>query len=133
MREPSSIKPYSPGMRARWRARVSESRQQRLLSMRTRQKLAASLRRAATCRPVQSRHAVLLHDRVALVRDQLLEIALLLERDGNLDGSWILDVHRLVTDGCESPLYNREVHISELWAALYYLLEPQQVDALPLD
>jgi hypothetical protein len=133
MREPPSIEHSSPGTLARWRRRVSENKRRRLLRMSNRQRLAASLRQAATCRPIRSRHTVLLHDRVALVRDQLLELALMLEHGGNLDGSWVLAVHRLLTDGCESPLYNPDVHISELRATLYYLLEARRIQAVPLD
>lgn len=32
-----------------------------------------------------------------------------------------LALHRLLTDGCASPLYNCEVHPSELRATLYYV------------
>ena len=114
-------------MLARWRARATEHKRQRLLSMRARQRLAANVRRAANCGPIQSRHAVLLRDRVAVVRDQLLELANMLEQGGDVDGSWMADVHRLVTDGCGSPLYNRDVHVSELQATLYYLLDARKI------
>ena len=33
----------------------------------------------------------------------------------------MLETHKLLTDGCDSPLYNRDIHVSELWATLYYL------------
>ena len=127
MYEPRSIELPSLGMLARWRARASEHKRQRLLSMRTRQRLAASVRRAVNCGPIGSRHAVLLHDRVAVVKDELLELAHMLEHGGDVDGSWMLDVHRLITDGCESPLYNRDVHVSELQATLYYLLDARKI------
>ena len=127
MYEPRSIELSSLGSLARWRARASERKRQRLLSMRTRHRLAASVRRAANCGPIQSRHAVLLHDRVAVVKDQLLELAYMLEQCGDVDCSWMLDVHRLVADGCGSPLYNRDVHVSELRATLYYLLDAQKI------
>jgi hypothetical protein len=92
-----------------------------LLSRRTRRRLAASARRAATCGPRASRHSVLLTDRAAAVKEELLEIALMLEYADDLDASWIRETHKLLTDGCDSPLYNRDVHHSELWATLYYL------------
>jgi hypothetical protein len=63
----------------------------------------------------------LLTDRVAAVRDELLEVALIVEHRDDLDPSRMAALHRLLTDGCESPLYNRDVHISELRATLYYL------------
>lgn len=96
-------------------------KERRLLSPRTRRRLAVSARRAATPISKPSRYTVLLHDRAAAVREQLLEIALILESGDDLDASWMLETHKLLTDGCDSPLYNREIHVSELWATLYYL------------
>jgi hypothetical protein len=96
-------------------------KRRRLLGRRTRRRLAASARRAATCGPRQSRHTILLHDRAAAVKDELLEIARLLEYAGDLDAWWISETHKLLTDGTGSPLYNRDIHLSELWATLYYL------------
>jgi hypothetical protein len=115
-----------PGVVARWRALSARRRQRRLVSARTRRSLAASARRAATSAPVRSRHTVLLVDRAAAVRDELLELALILEHADHRDASWVFAIRKLLTDGCESPLYNRDVHMSELRAALYYLRrEPQ--------
>ena len=96
-------------------------KQRRLLSRRTRRRLAASARRAASCGPRPSRHTVLLHDRAAAVKQELLEIALILQYDDHLDASWMSETHKLLTDGCDSPLYNRDIHISELQATLHYL------------
>jgi hypothetical protein len=96
-------------------------KQRRLLSRRTRRRLAAGARRAATCGPRPSRHTLLLHDRAAAVKEELLEIALILEHADDLEASWVFETHKLLTDGCESPLYNRDIHVSELWATLYYL------------
>ena len=42
-----------------------------------------------------------------------------------------LAIRKLLTDGCESPLYNRDIHMSELRAALYYLRRDPQVRAQP--
>ena len=133
MGKSSSSEHAGLGRLARWRARAAERKSQRLLSRRKRRTLAGSLRRAATCGSIQSAHTVLLQDRVATVRDELLEVALILERDDALDASWVFAIHKLLTDGCESPLYNRDIHISELRATLYYLrgghpLQPAAVD-----
>jgi hypothetical protein len=92
-----------------------------LLGRRTRRRLAASARRAATCGPRPSRYTVLLHDRAAAAKEELLEIALALEYAGDLDASWISETRKLLTDGCGSPLYNPDIHVSELWATLYHL------------
>lgn len=129
--DPNSEQPRF-GAWARWRARAAERKQQRLLSRRQRRKLAVSVRRAATCDSARSRHAVFLPDRAAAVRDELLEIALILEHDDDLDATWVLAIHKLLTDGCESPLYNRDIHVSELRATLYYLRGERRVESAPL-
>jgi hypothetical protein len=71
----------------------------------------------------------LLQDRAAAVRDELLEIALMLEHADPIDASWVSAIHKLLTDGCESPLYNRDIHISELRATLYYLRGAHQMQS----
>jgi hypothetical protein len=45
----------------------------------------------------------------------------------------VADVDKLLGDGCESPLYNRDIHISEPPAALYYLHGEQQIQPVRLD
>jgi hypothetical protein len=130
MRKP--LRHDHPGPLARWRARAAQRRGQRLLADRERRRLASSLRRAASCVSTPSRHTVLLPDRAAAVRDELLELALILEHSGDLDASWVSAVHKLLTDGCESPLYNSEIHISELRATLYYLRNAHRVQPASL-
>ncbi|MBV8221566.1 MAG: hypothetical protein JO325_24130, partial [Solirubrobacterales bacterium] len=63
----------------------------------------------------------MLHNRAAAVKAELLGLALTLERADDLDVSWLSETHKLLTNGCDSPLYNPDIHISELWATLYYL------------
>jgi hypothetical protein len=70
---------------------------------------------------VRRRHELLLYDRVALVRPELLEIADQVDDDVWLDPDGTAELLRLLRDGCASPLYNREVHPSELLAAVYYM------------
>lgn len=108
---------------ARWRDRATERRQRRLVSARSRRRIVASLRRAARYGPEHRRFSVVLVDRVAMVRAQLLELAGLLEVSRNPHPSWVTEIHDLVTDGCGSPLLNSHVHISELLATLWYLRE----------
>jgi hypothetical protein len=31
------------------------------------------------------------------------------------------ELHSLLADGCDSPLYNSEIHVSELRATLYWV------------
>jgi hypothetical protein len=87
--------------------------------------LLKSLRKLADRRPprdaVRRRFEVLLLDRVAPVRSDLLEIAALLENVPEPDAECVAALHRLLTDGCESPLYNPDVHPSELRATLFYV------------
>ena len=97
----------------------------RRVSIRTRRRLVSSLRRVANHRPprnaAQRRFEVILHDRVSPVREELLEIAGLLERVPEPDPGCVTALRALLTNGCESPLYNRDVHPSELLATLYYV------------
>jgi hypothetical protein len=83
------------------------------------------LRRLATSGPARDaarrRFELLLHTRVAAVRTDLLEIAALLERAIEPDPWCVSALQHLLTDGCESPLYNPAVHPSELRATLYYV------------
>ena len=128
----SSVHP-PPSALVRWRAYVAGRKEKRLLSVRKRRSLAASLRRAATCKSTESRRTVLLLDRAAAVRDELLELASVLERADDLDVSWVLAIHKLLTDGCGSPLYNRDIHILELRATVYYLRGGREIQPVPLD
>jgi hypothetical protein len=133
MRNRSTVEHTKSAILPRWRARLSERKRRRLVSMRKRRLLARSMRRVADCTPTNSRHVLLLQDRVASVRHELRDLALMLEHADTLDASSVLAVHNLLTDGCESPLYNRDVHISELWATLYYLRGRRHVEAVSVD
>ena len=106
---------------ASWTGPAKRSRK---VSARKRHALVRWLRRAAahtTDRgPRRRRFVVLLPDRVAAVRGDLLEVADLLETTAAPDPACVADLYRLLSDGCESPLYNPDVHVSELTATLYY-------------
>jgi hypothetical protein len=65
-------------------------------------------------------HDVLLRYRAAAVRVELLEIAALLEQTRDPDPACVKAVRELVANG-DSPLYHPGVHVSELYAALYYI------------
>jgi hypothetical protein len=112
-----------PAVVARWRARATERRRSRLVSARNRRRLVGSLRRAASYGPERRRPSVVLVDRVEMVGAQLLELADLLQASYDPDPSWVAEIQDLVTDGCGSPLFNSNVHISELLATLWYLRE----------
>jgi hypothetical protein len=95
------------------------------MTARNRRTLARRLRltaRLATDRDtIRRRHDVLLHYRAAAVRTDLLEIAALLEDARNPDPACIAALHNLLANGCDSPLYNAHIHLSELRATLDYI------------
>jgi hypothetical protein len=104
---------------------------------RTRQKIIRALRRAAaraaTPPPPGRFRVVLLHDRLAPVREELLDLAARLERATDPDPEAVNALWRLLTDGCGSPLYNRSIHPSELAATLYYAKQRLGVDSSACD
>jgi hypothetical protein len=118
----------------RWRRRCTERKRGRPLSPRKRRMLARWLRRtvnrAVDPHPVRRRRELLLSDRVAAVRGELLKIAGLLERAKDPDPRCVAELHGLLSDGCESPLYNPDVHVSELHATLYYVRSGLATSAL---
>jgi hypothetical protein len=83
--------------------------------------LRRTAKRAARRDPLDRRREALLCDRVRSVRDQLLAIASLLEHSTDPDPRPVAELHKLLRDGCESPLYNPDIHESELRATLHYL------------
>ena len=84
------------------------------------QQLRRTADRAHDSHPIRRRREPLLHYRATAVRTDLLEIAAVLERVQTPDPTSIATLHKLLTDGRDSPLYNREIHISELHATLDY-------------
>jgi hypothetical protein len=59
-----------------------------------------------------------MHYRAAAVRADLLEIAAALERTPTPDPACIATLHKLLSNGCNSPLYNPRIPMSELHATL---------------
>ena len=107
----------------RWLQRTAELKRARLVCRRKRRRLARQLRGTvsdADERALRPGPEVLLHHRASAVRVELLEIASLLERADDPDPDCRKDIHMLLGDG-DSPLYHPGVHISELFATLYYV------------
>ncbi len=104
---------------------VGGRRAGRVPSDRQARALVRQLRRVARSRPdrdpVRRRYVLYQHHRVDAVRSELLELAALLEQAHDIDPETLADVRRLVTSGCDSPLYNPDLHPSEMVAALYFL------------
>ena len=71
--------------------------------------------------PIARRRQTLLHHRVGAVRSELLEIAAALEHNLDPNPTSLIGLHQLLANGCDSPLYNPDIHISELRATLHYL------------
>jgi hypothetical protein len=90
-----------------------------------RRRLARQLRRAARsgpeADPIRRRYTYLLPDRVSATRAQLLEFADLIERSPSVDPHCLAELRTLLTSGCDSPLCNEDIHVSELHARLYFL------------
>jgi hypothetical protein len=57
----------------------------------------------------------------AAVRTDLLEIATILEHTHNPDPARVGALRDLLSNGYDSPLYNADIHISELHATLDYV------------
>ncbi len=114
-----------PGTVERLRSRHAARRQARLIGAHNRRVIARWLRRTANRaprpRPLTRIPEPLLHYRVAAVRRDLLEIAATLEQANNPDPACVAALHDLLADGCDSPLYNTDIHISELYATLDYV------------
>jgi hypothetical protein len=104
--------------------RRSGRRGPRPVSARRRRRLARWLRRTASRAldpdPRQPQSRLLLRDRAAAVCGDLLEIADSLERTDDPDRQAVEALLELLRNGCNSPLYNANVHESELRATLYY-------------
>jgi hypothetical protein len=109
----------------RWQARRAEHKQARLTSARNRRILAKWLRRTANRtphpRPLTRTPEPLLHYRVSAVRADLLEIAANLEHTQRPDPARVTALRELLANGCDSPLYNADIHISELYSTLDYV------------
>jgi hypothetical protein len=112
------------GILARYRERKAAPKRTRLLSTRNRRTLAKWLRRTAKHtqqpHPLARRREPLLHYRVAAVRNDLLEIAAMLENAPDPDPASVTELQELLANGCDSPLYNPDIHVSELRATLHY-------------
>jgi hypothetical protein len=83
--------------------------------------LRGTVARATGSSRLVCRSGLLLCDRVVAVQAELLEIAELLERAERPDVEAVTAVRRLLVDGLQSPLFNRDVHPSELLATLYFV------------
>jgi hypothetical protein len=108
-----------------YRERKAARKRARLTSSRHRRAIARWLRRTARHsrepHPLARRRETLLNYRVAVVRAELLEIAAIVEHAPDLDPACIGELHELLANGCDSPLYNPDIHISELQATLHHI------------
>jgi hypothetical protein len=112
------------GILPRYCERTAAPNRTRLFSTRNPKTLAKWLRRTAKHTqqpdPLARRRETLLHYRVAAVRDELLQLAAMLEHAHEPDLASVTELHQLLANGCDSPLYNPDIHVSELHATLHY-------------
>jgi hypothetical protein len=116
--------PAPPGSGSRLRQRRAARRREKLVGARNRRALVDSLRivaRTGAGRGVR-RHELLLVDRAAAVRTTVLHIAAVLDQSRAPDPEACSELEKLLRNGCASPLYNRDVHVSELFATLDFVV-----------
>jgi hypothetical protein len=101
------------GVRGRW----SEYRAQRKRRVLV-QWLRRTANRALDTDPIRRDREALLHYRAAAVRADLLEIAAILERTQTPNPAYVATLNELLSNGCDSPLYNPRIPVSELHASL---------------
>ncbi len=104
------------GILERWRQHRAEHQRRVIV-----QWLRRTANRTDEPHPIARRRQALLHYRAAAVRTELLEIAATLEHTHNPDPDCIAALHDLLANGCDSPLYNSDIHVSELRATLHYV------------
>lgn len=107
----------SPAGRARTPRRAVTGRQRRTL--------ARWLRRTA-CHfdhddPICGQPGPVLSEKVQAVRDDLLELADLLEQIEHPDPGAMAELRMVLSDGRSSPLLNADLHHSELVTSLFYI------------
>jgi hypothetical protein len=106
----------SHGAREWWRQRRAEHRRRVIVHW-----LRRTANRADEPDPIVRRRQPLLHYRAAAVRTELVEITAALERAQNPDPASVATLRELLADGCNSPLYNPDIHVSELHATLHHV------------
>lgn len=74
--------------------------------------------RARDTDPIRQHREALLHYRAAAVRADLLEIAALLERTQTPNPACLATLNELLSNGCDSPLYNTRIPVAELHTTL---------------
>jgi hypothetical protein len=104
------------GVLERWRQHRAE-RERRMIV----QWLRRTANRTDEPHPIARRRQALLHFRAAAVRTEPLEIAATLEHTQHPDPACMAALHELLANGCDSPLYNPDIHVSELHATLHYV------------
>jgi hypothetical protein len=116
MASPDILSPRPPRSQSRRRTRA--------IRHRNRKRIARWLRRTAAhtqqSHPLVRRRETLLPYRVAAVRTELFDLAAMVERALDPDPAAVTALNNLLANGCDSPLYNADIHISELRATLYY-------------
>jgi hypothetical protein len=82
------------------------------------QSLRQTANRAHIIHPIRRRRKALLHYRAAAVRTELLELAAILEHAQDPDRASVAELRDLLSNSCDSPLYNAKIPAAELGKAL---------------
>lgn len=101
------------GILERWRQHRAEHIRRVIV-----QRLRRTANRSRESDPIRRRRDALLHYRAAAVRADMLEIAATLERTQTPNPACVATLHELLSNGCDSPLYNPRIPMSELHATL---------------
>lgn len=106
----------SRSVREWWRQRHAEHRRRVIVRW-----LRRTANRTEESEPIARRRQPLLHYRAATVRTELLEIAAVLDGAQSPDPASLATLRELLANGCDSPLYNPDIHVSELHATLHHV------------
>jgi hypothetical protein len=104
------------GILERWRQHRAERKRRVIVRW-----LRRTANHAVDTDPIRRRREALLHYRTAAVRSDLLEIAAILERAHTPNPACVATLHELLANGCDSPLYNPDLHVSELRATVHHV------------
>jgi hypothetical protein len=97
------------GVGVRWREYRADRKRRVLV-----QWLRRTANRALDTDPIRRHREALLHFRAAAVRADLLAIAATLERTQPPNPACLATLHKLLSNGSDSPLYNPNIDVSEL-------------------
>jgi hypothetical protein len=103
-------------LRQRWREQRTDRRRRVLVKW-----LQHTANQTDELHPFARRREPLLSRRAAAARGELLQLAAALEHTQDPNPTTLAELRQLLANGCDSPLYNPDIDISELRATVHYL------------